>query len=120
MSDKVRIVIEAEFPNVNESKLICLENEINRFIDDGGLDVGGKADSWDFEVETVDQKNDACDNNMCHGTWIGFSGKDAVEFALAVAQIKQLLTQPDTDDAHYVLRTVYETMGIDIPDFLKE
>jgi len=34
-------------------------------------------------------------------------------------QLQQLLTQPDTDDAHYVLREVYKHMGLDLPDFLE-
>ena len=33
-------------------------------------------------------------------------------------QLQQLLTQPDTDDAHHVLREVYKTMGLPLPDFL--
>lgn len=33
-------------------------------------------------------------------------------------ELSYLLTHPDTDDAHYVLRQVYKHMNLPLPDFL--
>lgn len=33
--------------------------------------------------------------------------------------LSQLLSQPDTDDAHYILRQVYEMMNVPCPGFLE-
>lgn len=34
-------------------------------------------------------------------------------------RLQHMLEQPDTDDAHYLLREVYKHFGLDIPDFLE-
>lgn len=33
--------------------------------------------------------------------------------------LTELLRQPDTDDAHYILREVYKHMGVPLPGFLE-
>lgn len=33
--------------------------------------------------------------------------------------LTEMLSKPDTDDAHYVLREVYKHMGIPLPGFLE-
>lgn len=33
--------------------------------------------------------------------------------------LQHMLEQPDTDDAHYLLREVYKHMGVDVPKWLK-
>lgn len=33
--------------------------------------------------------------------------------------LQAMLEEPDTDDAHFVLRQVYEHMGLKVPDFVK-
>jgi len=41
------------------------------------------------------------------------------EIGVTDGQLQGVLEQPDTDDATYVLRQVYELMGVPLPAFLE-
>lgn len=41
------------------------------------------------------------------------------EVSCTDGSLQYMLEQPDTDDAHYLLREVYKHMGVDVPEWLE-
>ena len=79
--------------------------------------VAKRIDNGDGTYELLDGDDNGININT---RWsVTILARDLFEKEDPLDQIRSILEQPETDDATYVLREVYEHLGMSVPDFLE-